>query len=153
MCGVGAAAKHPEGDIQDPWPMTGEQLFEGIAFSGLPPPYPVSYTHLNDELNTVGPLPGATFRFETSAVGVIGFASNQVMSDLAQATGGLFFHNNNDLPNGFRQVGSIPEVSYVLGFHPGEAPVGGKYHKLKVTFSESKAYVKMCIRDRVIRCW
>jgi hypothetical protein len=39
LCGVGAAAKHPEGDIQDPWPMTGEQLFEGIAFSGLPPPY------------------------------------------------------------------------------------------------------------------
>jgi VWFA-related protein len=95
----------------------------------------------NDELNTVGPLPGATFRFETSAVGVIGFASNQVMSDLAQATGGLFFHNNNDLPNGFRQVGSIPEVSYVLGFHPGEAPVGGKYHKLKVTLSGSSPYV------------
>jgi len=95
----------------------------------------------NDEINTVGPLPDATFRFETSAVGVIGFASNQVMSDLAQATGGLFFHNNNDLPNGFRQVGSIPEVSYVLGFHPGEASVGGKYHKLKVTLSGSSPYV------------
>ena len=95
----------------------------------------------NDEINTVGPLPDATFRFETSAVGVIGFASNQVMSDLAQATGGLFFHNNNDLPNGFRQVGSIPEVSYVLGFHPGEASVGRKYHKLKVTLSGSSPYV------------
>jgi VWFA-related protein len=95
----------------------------------------------NDEINTVGALPVTTFRFETSAAGVSGFVSNQVMSDLAQATGGLFFHNNNDLPNGFRQVGSIPEVSYVLGFHPGEGSVGGKYHKLTVSLTGTKPYV------------
>jgi hypothetical protein len=37
-------------------------------------------------------------------------------------------------------MGSIPEVSYVLGFRRGEAAPDGKYHKLKVTFSESKPY-------------
>ena len=94
----------------------------------------------NEEINTDKPLPVETFRFETSSIGAKGFADNQVMSDLAQATGGLFFHNNNDLPYGFRQLGSIPEVSYVLGFRQNEAG-NGKYHKLKVTLSGSNPYV------------
>jgi hypothetical protein len=64
------------------------------------------------------------------------------MSDFAQATGGLFFHNNNDLPFGFRQLGSIPEVSYVLGFHRGDAAVtDGKYHRLKVGLVDTKPYL------------
>jgi VWFA-related protein len=88
-----------------------------------------------------GMLPLQTFRFETSSFGMKAFTNNQVMSDFAQATGGLFFHNNNDLPNGFRQMGSIPEVSYVLGFRRGDTAPDGKYHKLKVTLSESKPYV------------
>lgn len=94
----------------------------------------------NEEINTDRPLPVETFRFEASSIGAEGFAANQVMSDLAQATGGLFFHNNNDLPDGFRQLGSIPAVSYVLGFRRNEAG-NGKYHKLKVTLSGSNPYV------------
>ncbi len=93
----------------------------------------------NEEINTVGALPVQTFRFETSSAGGAAFANNQLMSDLAQATGGLFFHNNNDLPYGFRQLGSIPEVSYALGFRRSDA-ADGKYHKLKVTLRESKPY-------------
>jgi VWFA-related protein len=92
-------------------------------------------------ISVISTLPAQTFRFETSALGMKAFTNNQVMSDFAQATGGLFFHNNNDLPNGFRQLGAIPEVSYVLGFRRGDAAPDGKYHKLKVTFSESKPYV------------
>ena len=57
--------------------------------------------------------------------------SNEVLANLALSTGGLFFHNNNDLNLGFREVGLMPEVSYVLGFAP-EGPADGKYHKLKV---------------------
>ena len=94
----------------------------------------------NEEISTDRPLPVETFRFETSSIGAEGFADNQVMSDLAQATGGLFFHNNNDLPYGFRQLGSIPEVTYVLGFPRNEAG-NGKYHKLKVTLIGSNPYV------------
>ncbi|MGA3204512.1 MAG: VWA domain-containing protein, partial [Bryobacteraceae bacterium] len=95
----------------------------------------------SDGISVTGTLPVQTFRFETSSFGMKAFTNNQVMSDFAQATGGLFFHNNNDLPNGFRQMGSIPEVSYVLGFRRGDTAPDGKYHKLKVTFSESKPYV------------
>jgi len=94
----------------------------------------------NEEINTDRPLPVETFRFETGSIGGEGFADNQVMSDLAQATGGLFFHNNNDLPYGFSQLGSIPEVSYLLGFTPTEAG-NGKYHKLKVTLKGLNSYV------------
>lgn len=56
---------------------------------------------------------------------------NDVMAILAASTGGLFFQNNNDLNLGFRELGMIPEVSYLLGFSPSEAP-NGKFHGLKV---------------------
>ncbi len=95
----------------------------------------------NEEINTDRAIPVQTFRFETSSTGSKLFLNNQVMSDFAQATGGLFFHNNNDLPHGFRQLGSIPEVSYVLGFRPGDTAADGKYHKLKVTLTDAKPYV------------
>lgn len=95
----------------------------------------------SDGISVTSTLPFQTFRYETSSVGTKLFTNNQVMSDLAQATGGLFFHNNNDLPHGFRQLGSIPEVSYVLGFHRPDSAADGKYHKLKVTLRESNSYV------------
>ncbi len=95
----------------------------------------------SDGISVSKTLPFETFRFETSSIGTKLFTNNQVMSDLAQATGGLFFHNNNDLPHGFRQLGSIPEVSYVLGFHRPDTAADGKYHKLKVTLRESNSYV------------
>jgi hypothetical protein len=53
------------------------------------------------------------------------------MAILASSTGGLFFHNNNDIDLGFRELGLVPGVSYILGFSPISAP-DGKYHKLKI---------------------
>ena len=60
-------------------------------------------------------------------------AYQDVLSDLADATGGQFFHNNNDLEDGFRRLASPPEVSYLLGFSPPNLKLNGLYHKLKVT--------------------
>jgi len=59
-------------------------------------------------------------------------AKDDGMAMLASATGGSFFHNNNDLALGFNRLGAVPEVLYVLGFYPGEAVTDGKYHQLKV---------------------
>lgn len=56
---------------------------------------------------------------------------NDLMAILSSGTGGLFFDNNNDLNLGFRELGMIPEVSYLLGFSPEEKP-NNKYHALKV---------------------
>ena len=53
------------------------------------------------------------------------------MANLAYATGGTFFHNNNDLDEGFRRTADAPEYIYVLGFSPQK--LDGKFHKLKVT--------------------
>jgi VWFA-related protein len=66
--------------------------------------------------------------------------SNDIMAILATSTGGLFFQNNNDLNLGFRELGMIPEVSYLLGFSPQEAP-DGKYHRLKVRMKSRNDYV------------
>jgi VWFA-related protein len=61
-------------------------------------------------------------------------SSNQlVLGELADGTGGTYFHNNNDLDEGFRRVAAAPEYYYVLGFSPQNLKLDGHYHKLKVT--------------------
>jgi VWFA-related protein len=65
--------------------------------------------------------------------------SNEIMANFALSTGGLFFHNNNDLTLGFREVGLLPEISYLLGIDPGEV-MDGKYHKLKVQLRSKNRY-------------
>lgn len=66
--------------------------------------------------------------------------NKDVTSILARSTGGLFFDNNNDLDLGFRELGMMPEVSYLLGFLPNEAP-DGKYHGLKVRLKRKSDYM------------
>jgi VWFA-related protein len=64
-------------------------------------------------------------------------SSNQlVLGELADATGGTYFHNNNDLDEGFRRVAAAPEYSYVLGFSPQNLKMDGRYHKLKVSLKD-----------------
>jgi VWFA-related protein len=77
-------------------------------------------------------LPPTAFAWETMSAVAAKEAPSEVLSDLAAATGGLFFHHNNDYSFGFRELGSVPDVTYLLGFRPGEAEVDGKYHNLKV---------------------
>lgn len=57
--------------------------------------------------------------------------SNDALGSLSESTGGLFFKNRNDLDRGFKELGMVPEVSYLLGFSPPEPP-NGKFHPLKV---------------------
>ena len=60
------------------------------------------------------------------------------MSFLAASTGGLFFHNNNDLDLGFRELGLAPEFLYSLGFAP-DAP-DRRYHGLRVRLKAARQY-------------
>ena len=59
-------------------------------------------------------------------------ANEDILADLADATGGTFFHHNNDLDEGFRRLAGPPEVSYLLAFSPQGLKLDGHYHKLKV---------------------
>jgi VWFA-related protein len=58
---------------------------------------------------------------------------SDVLANLAYSTGGTFFHNNNDLDEGFRRTADTPEYIYVLGFSPQK--LDGKFHKLKVALN------------------
>jgi VWFA-related protein len=60
-------------------------------------------------------------------------AEEGILEELADATGGRYFHNNNDLKAGFAEVAAAPEFVYVLGFSPQNLKLDGAYHALKVT--------------------
>lgn len=60
-------------------------------------------------------------------------ANSDILSVLADATGGFFFKNSNDLDEGFQRVASAPAYSYVLGFSPQNLKLDGSFHSLKVT--------------------
>ena len=61
-----------------------------------------------------------------------------VLGELADGTGGSFFHNNNDLAAGFKLLGTPPEYVYLLGFSAGKLKADGKFHKLKVSATDQK---------------
>jgi VWFA-related protein len=72
-------------------------------------------------------------------------AEGDILSDLANATGGAYFHNNNDLNEGFKRVSAMPEHFYTLGFAPQNLKLDGSYHKLKVSL---KNPAKLALQTR-----
>jgi VWFA-related protein len=85
-----------------------------------------------------GPPPGETSNgFSQKSMQALIFGSVSMgfkLSDLdapivnfTQSTGGLFFHNNNDLDLGFQEIGMLPEFTYLLAIEPAR---DGKYHHL-----------------------
>ena len=56
-----------------------------------------------------------------------------VLSEFAYGTGGVFFHDNNDLVEGFKRVAARPEFIYVLGFSPQNLKLDGRLHSLKIS--------------------
>jgi hypothetical protein len=42
--------------------------------------------------------------------------SEDVMAELADGTGGTYFHNSNDLEGGFERLTAAPECLYLLEF-------------------------------------
>lgn len=59
-------------------------------------------------------------------------AQSQVMVELADGTGGAYFHNNNDLFAGLQRVAAAPEYDYLLAFTPQALKYDGRFHTLKV---------------------
>jgi VWFA-related protein len=55
-----------------------------------------------------------------------------VMAELADGTGGTYFHNSNDLEGGFKSLTQAPEYVYLLEFSPKKVKPDGAYHPLKV---------------------
>ncbi len=55
-----------------------------------------------------------------------------VMAELADGTGGSYFHNSNDLEGGFKGLTQAPEYVYLLEFSLERVKPDGTYHHLKV---------------------
>jgi VWFA-related protein len=68
------------------------------------------------------------------------FAQADLLAILANSTGGTFFHNSNDMDEGFRRVADAPEFFYVLGFTPQNLKMDGKFHALKVNLKVHEKY-------------
>jgi VWFA-related protein len=54
------------------------------------------------------------------------------LSDLADGTGGAFFHNSNDLEAGFKALAGGPESVYLLELSLDNVKPDGAFHRLKV---------------------
>jgi VWFA-related protein len=75
--------------------------------------------------------PGTANRLDTARE----LVAADVLAEVAQDTGGTFFHNNNDLKAGFGAL-AAPAVDYVLAFAPTDVKPDGKFHSLKVKLAE-----------------
>jgi VWFA-related protein len=63
--------------------------------------------------------------------------SEDVMAELADGTGGTYFHNSNDLEGGFKRLTTAPEYLYLLEFSVKNVKQDGTYHRLKVKVDRS----------------
>jgi VWFA-related protein len=84
---------------------------------------------------------GATHSVDWEREAVAG----DVLAELAQGTGGEFFHNNNDLKAGFGALAGSP-LYYILAFAPAEVKPDGRFHALKVTLAEKEKGVTIQAR-------
>lgn len=66
------------------------------------------------------------------------FVLSGFMADAAKSTGGRYLHDTNDLTGSLRAFVAVPEVSYVLGFSPGDPD--GRYHSLKTQIRGNRQY-------------
>ncbi len=64
--------------------------------------------------------------------------ADDVLEEIADGTGGTFFHNDNDLKGGLNTLAARPEYVYVLGFSPSNLKFDGSYHSLKVNVRNSR---------------
>jgi VWFA-related protein len=72
---------------------------------------------------------------------VAGQASQiEVLIDLALDTGGLSFHDNNDLGEGLREIVAAPEAYYLLAFVPQNLKYDGRFHSVRVQLAEKNKY-------------
>src|ERR1700730_8020853 len=67
-------------------------------------------------------------------------AQSDILAQLADGTGGTFFHNRNDIDEGLRAATAAPAMSYLLGFSPQNMKINGAYHTLKVSLTNKQKF-------------
>jgi VWFA-related protein len=69
-------------------------------------------------------------------------ANENVMAELADATGGTYFHNSNDLDAGLKAVTAFPECVYTLELALDGVKQNGSYHRLSVKVDREGAQLQ-----------
>ncbi len=85
-----------------------------------------------DASQRMSAAPALTMRYESDAA----LVEADLLAEMADGTGGTFFHNDNDLREGLRRLASAPEYVYTLGFSPQNLKLDGSFHRLKVTLEK-----------------
>jgi VWFA-related protein len=62
-------------------------------------------------------------------------AQEEALDAIAHDTGGLFYHNNNDLYSGLKQISQRHAFYYILSYASPAAKSNGKHHTIKVAVS------------------
>lgn len=68
--------------------------------------------------------------------------NEDVMAELADGTGGTFFHNSNDLEGGFKSLAIAPEFIYLLELSLQNIKPNGTYHHLKVKVDQKDLHLQ-----------
>jgi VWFA-related protein len=84
-----------------------------------------------------GPISSTAANMKSQYASAIALADEETLAELADGTGGTYFHNSNDLVEGFKRVAARPEYVYVLGFSPQNLKLDGRFHAVKVAIHQS----------------
>ena len=68
----------------------------------------------------------------------IAWENGSAMAELAAATGGIYFHNNNDLLTGLRRAFDDGRQRYMLAYVPTNTNLDGKFRKIRVMVRNQK---------------
>ncbi|HXJ92783.1 MAG TPA: VWA domain-containing protein [Terriglobia bacterium] len=68
--------------------------------------------------------------------------NQSAMNELAQATGGVFYHDSNDLLKGLRQSFADGRDYYVLAYAPTNAAADGRFREIKVEVNGKNLVVR-----------
>ncbi|MGH9439237.1 MAG: VWA domain-containing protein [Terriglobia bacterium] len=71
----------------------------------------------------------------------IAYQNGSALAQLASATGGIYFENNNRLLPGLRRAFNDERVRYLLAYSPSNQTTDGQYRKIAVTVKQKKLRV------------
>ena len=100
-------------------------VFNAIDVRGL-------YTVGFEASDRVGGADGTLLGQKLSLLGSSKSMQADPLEQIALDTGGIFFHNNNDLYAGMKQVVERESYSYVLTYASSNVHSVGRYHKIKL---------------------
>ncbi len=78
---------------------------------------------------------------EDSMLRAVAEENGQILAQLARATGGLFYHNSNDMERGLRRAFDDGHAYYMLAYTPSNATQDGSYRKITVEVKNPKLTV------------